>query len=279
MSLRKRAETTQPAIEEEQEEIETSYQEEEEQEEALPFAGDAKAAAKEAAAEEAAKLEAKAAAMNLAKQQQQQLATKETTAVAPQAERKTTADLFKQAGKALEEAGFGGLDYGFGAYAIISLQNEGMFEDSNDDSFGKEFKGIILESRDKYVFNNTKCEKKDEVAVYSYDGVMDANTDQPIQKTIEEWAEKGWGFERRPYTEVTVDLVEGPRAGEIVLLSLPKTSRTKFTGYINTNARRFRLLPSQYITQFSVGDKVTSTPFPFFPWKFTFVKELPTVEG
>lgn len=285
MSLRKRAETTESpekTVAEVEEQLETVAEEEQ-----LPFAGDAKAAAEEAAEAEAARAKAKAEAKKLLAEQEkiatdapsQEVATKDPTELTAATPRTTTADLFHQAGAALEEAGFSGLDHGFGAYAIVALQNDGMFEDSNNDSLGKAFTGIILESRTKWVFANTKCESKDEQAIYSYDGVNDTNTDQPIAPTIEEWADKGWGFERRPYTEVTVDLVEGARAGEIVLLSLPKTSRTKFTGYISTNARRFRLLPSQYVTKFEVGDKITSTPFPFYPWKFSFVKELPVVEG
>ncbi len=280
MSLRKRAETvTQPEVQEEKTVAAVEESLQQDKQETLPFEGDAKAAAEEAAEEEAAKEAAKAKARKMLEEQSKELAATQTTDLASKPERKTTVDLFNQAGAALEEAGFGGLDNGFGAYAIIALQNEGMFEDSNGDSFGKEFTGIILESRTKWVFSNTKCEKRDEQAVYSYDGVTDTNTDLPLQDTFEEWAEKGWGFERRPYTEVTLDLVDGPRAGEIVLLSLPKTSRTKYTGYISTNARRFRLLPSQYITKFSVGDKVTSTPHPFYPWKFTFVEKLNTVKA
>ncbi len=285
MSLRKRAETATPekTVAEVEKQLSQGAPEETttEEQEALPFEGDAKAAAEEAAEAEADKAVAKQAAQELLKDsmQKQELTPKADSEVAVAKDRTTTADLFHQAGQALEEAGFGGLDHGFGAYAIVALQNEGMFEDSNNDSLGKAFTGIILESRTKWVFSNTKCEKKDEQALYSYDGTTDTNTDQPLAPTIEEWAEKGWGFERRPYTEVTVDLTDGDRAGEIVLLSLPKTSRTKFTGYISTNARRFKLYPSQYVTKFEVGDKITSTPFPFFPWKFSFDKELPVVEG
>jgi len=173
----------------------------------------------------------------------------------------------------LEESGYEGLDDGFGAYPIIALKNEGVFEDTDSEAWGTEFICSILGSKAKFVVANTKCEKRDEQVVYTFDGKVDTQG-RPVQETIDEWAEHGWGSEVRPYTDVMAEILEGDRAGEVVILSLPKTSRTKYTGYVKTNMRRFSKEPKDYKTRVYVGDKIQNVDFPYYPWRFKYAGEL-----
>jgi len=175
---------------------------------------------------------------------------------------------------ALAEDGFEGLELGFGSFPIIALKNEGVFEDTEGNEYDEEFDCIIQGTRTKYVIKNTRCDKKDETVVYSYDGKVDVN-DNPLQDIIEEWAEEGWGHETKAYLEATAILVdENGTESDMVLLSIPKTSTKRLSGYIAQNKFRRQLLPNQYVTKCEVGEKITNVDFPFYPWKFTFVRPL-----
>jgi len=175
----------------------------------------------------------------------------------------------------MADAGFEGLELGFGSFPIIALKTDGEFVDTEETSYDEEFLCIVNSSRVKYVVKNTRTENaKDEELVYSYDNETDTNG-LPIQATIDEWAEQGWGYESKPYTEVFATLVdEEGNPGNSVLLSIPKTSRTRFSGYCAQQRMRKGLMPNAYVTRCLVGAKIQNVDFPFYPWSFEFVGEL-----
>lgn len=174
----------------------------------------------------------------------------------------------------LAEAGYEGLELGFGSFPIIALPSEGKFIDSEDTEYGDEFYCVIESSRPKYVLKNTECKDKDEETVYTYDKVTSVDG-TPLQDYIDEWKDNGWGFELKPYVEVFATLVEEDGSmGNSVFLSIPKTSRGRFSGYVSQNSMKRGLLPRDYVTRVYVGKKVTSVDYPFYPWAFEFYQEL-----
>lgn len=271
MALRRSAKVEKEIEEPAAEQVEETKAETQTEDETLPFDGDSEEAEAEARAEEEKVEEAKKAApapgTSVIPRNQQ------ATAMAEHAGHKTTVSTDAALTNELQGSGFEGLDDGFGAYPIVSLKNEGVFEDTDQESWGTEFECVIISSKAKFVVGNTRCEKRDEEVVYTYDGITDTQG-VPIQETIEKWADNGWGYETRPYTDVMAEITSGDRSGEVVILSLPKTSRTKYTGYIKTNMRRRRLEPNQYVTKVYVGDKITNVDFPYYPWRFKYVGEL-----
>lgn len=176
--------------------------------------------------------------------------------------------------KELEATGFEGLEIGFGSFPVVKLENEGIFMTTEDDELGTEFECIVQSTRAKYLYANTKCEKKDEEAVYSYDMVTDSNTGEPIEDVIAEWASKGWGSEIRPYVECVAILVTDGEPGDMILLSIPKASRARISGFFGQNSMKYGLAPNQYVMRCVVGEKTKNADFNFYPWKFEFVRAL-----
>lgn len=178
----------------------------------------------------------------------------------------------------LDEQGFGGLELGFGSFPIIALKTDGEFVDTDATSYDEEFDCVVNSTRTKYVIKNVvqgdeKEKKKNSELVYSYDNVSDTNGNS-IQEIITEWSEQGWGYESKPYIEGFATLVvDGLLAGS-VMLSVPKTSINRMSGYITQNRLRHGLMPNQYVTKCKVGDKILNVDFPFYPWVFEFVQPL-----
>lgn len=174
---------------------------------------------------------------------------------------------------AFAEAGFEDLDLGFGAFPIISLKNDGKFEDNEGNVYDEEFLGIVEGTVKKYIMGNTKCEKKEEVVFYSYDKI-NATNGQSLAEIREGWAEQGWGFDLKHYTEARISIVdEEGEIGNMALLSIPPNSRTRFSGFQMQNFRRHQLMPNQYVTRFEVGNKIQGD-YEYFPWKFSFVQAV-----
>ena len=171
---------------------------------------------------------------------------------------------------ALAEDGFEGLDLGFGAFPIVVLQNTGDFTSSEGAEFGTEFDCIVMNSREKFICKNTKADKDDEDFFYSYDKEFATNGD-PATKRIGEWAEKGWGYEWKPYLDVAAQLVGGEYDGELVMFSIPKTSIARFSGYLATVKMKAGVAPNGVVTRVYRGDKITKVKYPFFPWAFKMV--------
>lgn len=175
----------------------------------------------------------------------------------------------------LAEAGFEGLQLGFGAFPIIVLTNAGRFETSDGEDLGNYFYAVLLGSKQKFIYKNNMS-GKDEDFFYSYDNVNSTNG-IPVAELLKAWQAKGWKHEIKPYLDVQCIVVDepdlSPEAGEMAILSIPKTSIARFSGYIWTQQAKGNS-PGTYVTKCLVGDKVTKVAYPFNPWSFDFARSL-----
>lgn len=168
----------------------------------------------------------------------------------------------------LQEEGFDGLEMGFGAFPTVKLQGE-TFSTSEEESLGNTFACVIHGSRKKY-FLKCKDSQDAEEFVYTYDKQVTSGG-KPIADILQAWAEKGWTKPVwKEYLDVTAQIVEiqSRSLGKVVLLSIPKTSNARLTGYLTTLKVGQGLSPSEVITQIYPGQKITSVKFPFHPWAF-----------
>ena len=171
----------------------------------------------------------------------------------------------------LAEAGFEGLEFGFGSFPLISLQNNGNFSTSEGGDLGPQFNVIIMGSKSKWIYkNNQKGPAED--FFYSFDQIH-ALSGEPVQKILSQWKARGWEHEMKKYLDVQAQLVthEGdPENGALVLLSIPPTSIPRFSGYLATLQARHGVTPDKCITTCCLGEKVTKVRHPFHPWAFSY---------
>jgi hypothetical protein len=170
----------------------------------------------------------------------------------------------------LANQGYEGVGITYGTFPQIALQNTGKFESSEGWEMGEEFKALLMGAKIKWIVKNTKCEKRDEDLVFSYDKVTDVNQ-KPVAETIAHWAEQGWGFEYKEYREVPAEVVGGDWDGEMVILSIPSTSIRRLNRHLIRSARKGVDL-AEIPTQVAVGAQITNVDYPFFPWDFREVK-------
>lgn len=169
----------------------------------------------------------------------------------------------------LAQDGMEGLEMGFGAFPTFILRSEGHIETSDGIMVGSHFDALVQSSRPKFIIKNTKCEKRDEDFVYTYDATWLNNADsmdtngRSIHAQIAAWKEKGWGYEAKKYLDVGVEVVGGDFDGQFVIVQVPPTSIARFSGYA------FARNVKQVKTRFAVGQKVTNVDYPFYPWAFS----------
>ena len=173
----------------------------------------------------------------------------------------------------LANDGFDGLDMGFGAFPMVALQNTGDFTSSGGWELGTEFDCVVMSSKNKYICKTKGTTEDDEDFFYSYDKVV-TTTGEPFETKTEEWKEKGWGYEWKDYLEVSGQIHGGDHGGELILLSIPKTSIARFSGYLASIKLKHGCSPSEVITRIYRGDKVTKSKYPFFPWAFKVVGKV-----
>ena len=174
----------------------------------------------------------------------------------------------------LAEAGCRDLELSYNPFPLIKLENEGRFEDTEGKVLGEDFDCIIQTVRAKYLLKNTKCDKKDDAVAYSYDLKVESEGDRPLSEIIAEWSEQGWGYETKTYFEASALMVGGENDGNMVMLSIPPTSKARISGFFYQNALKHGLAQNQYVTKCKCGDKVKTAEHPFYPWNFEFVKAL-----
>ena len=172
----------------------------------------------------------------------------------------------------LAEAGFEGLDLDFSSFTSIVL-NDGQFECSNGKVLdSKGFKCRITRTRKKYAFRSNHLEAKDVEVVYSYELTDASRPDSNVAKKIAEWKADGHDMkEVKEYLEVwgtmEDDMGDGEMNQSLVMISIPPTSKGRISGYLATEQMKGHQ-PSDYITHFYRGEKVTKVDFPYYPWAF-----------
>lgn len=167
----------------------------------------------------------------------------------------------------MADQGFEGLEVGFYSYTTVKLATEGRFETGEGTDLGKTLKVQLMESKRKFVFNNSEDEN---VAEFSYDRIHNTKGEL-LQPIFDEWEQEGGKKVEKKYLDVTCAVIEGELEGEIVILSVSPSGVAKFTGYLgklNYAGKDLR----EVVTECYVGSKVTTVPKPFYPWAFRLVK-------
>ncbi|WHM52739.1 hypothetical protein vBVpaS1601_46 [Vibrio phage vB_VpaS_1601] len=188
-----------------------------------------------------------------------------------------------------EDDGFGGLELGFGSFAIIKLDNSGQFMDSDDNELGTLIRASVQQSTASYLY--VQEGNDDSPAVYSYDGVNLTAETEDGDKTVEQvkmrWVDEGYDMECRKYLEVVAtiaedhdDIIDGevPEGlldyeGETVMLRLPPASIKTFSGKVATLKMQNKPLRGA-VMDFKVGKqrKTNNGKAKYFPWKISLVK-------
>ena len=169
---------------------------------------------------------------------------------------------------ALASQGFDGLDYGFGAFPVITLQNDGTFQSSEGGSLGRDFYCCILGSTPKWIYKNDQKGAAEDF-FYTFDREFSVQG-EPIDTILAGWKAKGWKHEVKKYLDVQAQLVtQDEDNGTLVLLSISPTSITKLSGYLATVAGRHGKQVNAVITHIQLGEKVTKVKYPFHPWSFS----------
>ena len=180
----------------------------------------------------------------------------------------------------LANEGYEGLELGFGAFPSIVLNSEGQLQTGDGKLLGDHIIGTVDASKQKFLVKNTKCDKREEDFFYVFDQnwatnpkAIDSQGRNPHDK-IKEWEAKGWGYEVKKYLDLCVILtrpateasgVEILSEGDMVLVQIPKTSISRFSGYAaRAGLAALRSVP----TKFSVGQKITGVDYPYYPWDF-----------
>ena len=170
--------------------------------------------------------------------------------------------------QALAGAGFRGLNLRFGAYPIVTLQNDGSFQTSEGANLGPEFYTIFIGSQPKWIVKNGQSGDNERFE-YTFDKQLTTNG-RDLGEILEEWETYGWTPEWREYLDVAAQIVGGPLDGQMVMLSIPQTSIPRISGYMVTIGMKYNATPSEVITKVSRGEKITRVKYPFYPWSFSF---------
>jgi hypothetical protein len=164
--------------------------------------------------------------------------------------------------------GFEGLELGsgFGAFATVTLKDDN-FSTTDGDKLGQTFACVIHDSKPKWVVKSS--DGRDAEFKYTTDRVHDTSG-RPLETIFKIWRAQGL-MQGDPifkaYLDVTAQLVDVNKKelGQVVILQIPQTSIERLKGYL-TNLALAGLSQHDVITQVYLGQKVTSTKHPFWPW-------------
>ena len=180
----------------------------------------------------------------------------------------------------LADAGFEGLELGSRSFPMISLKNDGLFEDSDGISYGKKFHCRVLSSRSKTVIQANPIEDNKKDVLFSYDNIT-STSGLDVRTWEAEKVAQGKRLERREYTDVLVimDASGEDYDEEMRILSVAPKSRERLGGKIQALAIRKNWGTQQLmenIREFTLtcecGAKVLKAQQPFYPWSFAFSK-------
>lgn len=205
----------------------------------------------------------------------------EPQAIRPPAPREPTQELVRPSRPQLQpsgniqhyaEQGMEGLEVTYGAYPVVRLINEGVFETHDGEALGKEFLCILQASKPKFIYKAVGTPKGEEKFAYTFDHEYTA-AGEPLHNLLQSWLEQGYTHEVKKYLDVLAVMM-GEREGEEVLLSIPKTSIGRLTRYLGLIERKHQCLFNECITRVACGEKIKSVQHPFYPWSFEFHGKL-----
>ena len=173
-----------------------------------------------------------------------------------------------------EQAGFGGLDAGFGSFPILKLSGE-SFELDDDDYPEKEVYMQITQSRSKFIIKQ-KDQGDDAEFIYSYEDIKKNPLATDVSgSSVKAWIDKqhldGFEIEVKEYIEAIAELLDDNEFnGEIVLLSIPPSGVRRFAGYCIKLNMKHQCFPDKVITVASIGKKIKKDTKSWCPWVFKF---------
>jgi hypothetical protein len=170
------------------------------------------------------------------------------------------------------EEGFEGLAIDGFSFDRIKLEDGKFLKGSDEVEIGEKFQFIALSSRSIYVVRQS--DDQDAESFYSYDPAGQTKTDGSSAKDIlDEWKTDGYGTEEHPlsirkYLEVFARL---PKGDEMVSLSIPPSSVSRFSGKAAEAKFRYNLGLGQVVLEASVGKKAGEGSKAFRPWTFSVI--------
>lgn len=170
----------------------------------------------------------------------------------------------------LAELGFDGVDFsGFGAFPIVSLQKE-TFRSTEGDVLGASFTGYVRGSRKKWIYKNGLIDQDPNSAFfYTYDDEQTIKG-EAVSDVLQDWKSRGWRPMKSPYIELFVSLADGEKAGQIVALSIPKTSIQRFSNFMLRLYGRGQENMESTLCEFGQGKEVSGPKIknPWIPLDF-----------
>lgn len=159
-------------------------------------------------------------------------------------------------------------------WSFVNIKlDKGEFK-ADDEPIGKSFECIMMMSKAKFVVKNTKCDKKDDASIFTYDRETDANSGELISDIIADWKGAGWGVEWRQYSEKQAVMVGGDLDKSMVIINIPPTSRTRYAGRHKQFKVQHKGVAStkSYVVRCSVGEEIKNGQNSYNKWKFDFVR-------
>jgi len=164
------------------------------------------------------------------------------------------------------QAGFSGLEIGFGSFDIMKLDGESFMIDG-ETLDEKEVPMIVTQTREKFIIKEL-CDGDTDEFIYSYDNVTDTSG-VPVESFRSRLAGQGLEVETKTYLEAVAEIKDGQFDGEFVLLSIPPSSLKRFSGYVVKVQHKYGVNPDKVVTMVSVGKKITKGKNSWCPWKFS----------
>ena len=179
----------------------------------------------------------------------------------------------------MAERGFEGLKLDFSSFPGIVLK-DGEFQVSGSTKAfdGKKgFDGVITGTRKKVAMRVGGDDDGDVIFADDPKQFSDPNTE--VGAKVQEWKANGLKPELKEYIEAftMITAIHDVEAncddliGNLVVVQVSPTSCGRFSGYTATQKMKSGVDPDGYVTNFSRGEKITNTKFPFYPWNFKFV--------
>ena len=168
--------------------------------------------------------------------------------------------------------GFDDLDTGYGSFPRIKL--DGNLFKLDSEKLGTEFIANLFQVRKLFVYRDSKATDGTAQVAYTYDHVLSANGER-MDQILARWKAKGViAPEIEERSEAAATILEGPHAGMVVMLSIPKQSSKKLAGYRDVlKHTKGRTVP-QVKTRVYVGDSINTGNTTFTPWAFEYAGDF-----
>lgn len=166
----------------------------------------------------------------------------------------------------LASVGITDIKIDFTSFPTVSLNNS-IFSTAEHKNFGTKFECVYLSKQDQFLFRGDLGRDKEPELVYSTDGITADKDGRPIAEYIEDWNSRGIPYERKEYTLVVVQMVDGPHEGEICMIQVSPASRGKLGGYLLGLGLK-KIDPTNVVTEVSVGAEIGSGVKAFTPFSF-----------